>query len=119
MKRGLSLLFAFCAGATSGVSGTSGPLKGIALRSLNLNRYYFVGAASIVSLAGDATKVAVFINEPLFFEETSWMIVLWALLIMPGAVFTGRFINAEIGERAYTALFWAVMVGYTIRLLIL
>jgi uncharacterized membrane protein YfcA len=35
-------LLALCAGATSGFSGTSGPLKGIALRSLGLDRLHLV-----------------------------------------------------------------------------
>ena len=48
-------VLAFASGATSGFSGTSGPLKGMALRQLDLDRAYFVGAASLVSLAGDAT----------------------------------------------------------------
>ena len=39
---------ALISGATSGFSGTSGPLKGVALRSLQLDRQYLVGAASLV-----------------------------------------------------------------------
>ena len=53
-------VLAFGSGATSGFSGTSGPLKGMAIRQLDLDRAHFVGAASLVSLAGDATKAAVF-----------------------------------------------------------
>ena len=37
---------AFVAGASSGFSGTSGPLKGVAIRNLDLDRRHFVGAAS-------------------------------------------------------------------------
>lgn len=117
VKRGSSLLFAFCAGATSGFSGTSGPLKGVSLRNLNLHRFYFVGAASTVSLAGDATKAAVFINGS-FFKEIPFSILMGTVIIMPFAVFAGRFVNQKIGERAYNILFWIVMVGYTIRLLV-
>jgi hypothetical protein len=29
----------------------------------------------------------------------------------------GRWINAEIGERGYTTLFWGVMAGYSWRLI--
>ncbi len=118
VKRGSSLLFAFCAGATSGFSGTSGPLKGVSLRNLNLNRFYFVGAASVVSLAGDTTKAAVFMNES-FFKEIPWSILFGTVLIMPFAVFAGRFVNKKIGEQAYNILFWLVITGYTVRLLLL
>ena len=117
-KRGSSLIFAFFAGATSGFSGTSGPLKGVSLRNLNLDRFYFVGAASVVSLAGDTTKAAVFINGS-FFKDIPWSILIGTFLIMPFAVFAGRFVNKKIGAQAYNILFWLVMTGYTIRLLVI
>jgi hypothetical protein len=34
------------------------------------------------------------------------------------ATFSGRRINFAIGERGYTTLFWAVMGGYTLRLVL-
>jgi ankyrin repeat protein len=34
------------------------------------------------------------------------------------ATFAGRRINRAIGERGYTSLFWAVMAGYTARLVL-
>lgn len=108
--------FALSAGATSGFSGTSGPLKGIALRSLGLDRLHFVGAASLVSVAGDAVKSAVFARASLF-DETSWVIFSLALPIIPLSALIGRRINQSIGERVYAGLFWVVMTGYTIRLL--
>lgn len=116
-KRGSSLLLAFFAGATSGFSGTSGPLKGVSLKNLNFSRFYFVGAASAVSLAGDTTKAAVFMSESLF-EEIPWNTLFGTVLLMPFAVFAGRFINQKIGEKAYNILFWMVMTGYTIRLVV-
>lgn len=116
-RKALALFFAFFSGATSGFSGTSGPLKGVALRSLNLERMYFVGAASIVSLAGDAVKTSIFLRSSLVNHITTLTILLSATLIMPFAVYLGRFINEEIGERSYTALFWTVMAGYTARLI--
>ena len=116
-RKVLALFFAFFSGATSGFSGTSGPLKGVALRSLNLERMYFVGAASIVSLAGDAVKTSIFLRSSLVNHSTTLTILLSAIIIMPFAVYLGRFINEEIGERSYTALFWTVMAGYTARLI--
>ncbi len=116
-RKALALFFAFFSGATSGFSGTSGPLKGVALRSLNLERMYFVGAASVVSLAGDAVKTSIFLRSSLVNHNTTLTILLSAIVIMPFAVYLGRFINEEIGERSYAALFWTVMAGYTARLI--
>ncbi|MDQ3698341.1 MAG: TSUP family transporter, partial [Gemmatimonadota bacterium] len=104
------------AGATSGFSGTSGPLKGIALRGLGLDRARLVGAASAVSLAGDATKAVVFLHASLL-DSAHWPILLWALPLMPITALVGRRINRQIGERAYTTLFWLVIAGYSARLL--
>lgn len=103
-------------GATSGFSGTSGPLKGMAIRQLDLDRAHFVGAASMASLAGDLTKAAVFAEAELLTGE-SLMIALLAVPLMLVATFGGRRINYALGERGYTYLFWGVMGGYTVRLL--
>jgi hypothetical protein len=37
---------------------------------------------------------------------------------MIAATYTGRRINHSIGESGYTILFWTVMAGYTLRLLL-
>jgi hypothetical protein len=110
-----SVFLAFFAGATSGFSGTSGPLKGIALRKLELDRFHLVGAASVVSLAGDVTKASVFCNESIV-QEPAMALMLWLLPLMPLASTMGRKINRELGEKSYATLFWLVMGAYCIRL---
>lgn len=116
LRRAGGPVLAFASGATSGFSGTSGPLKGMAIRQLDLDRAHFVGAASLVSLVGDATKAAVFTGADLLGGQ-SFVIALIAVPLMVVATFTGRTINRRIGERGYTWLFWGVMAGYTVRLL--
>ena len=108
---------AFLAGATSGFSGTSGPLKGVAIRNLGLDRRHFVGAASLVSLGGDLTKTAVFAGAGLL-DETSLWIAACAVPLMALGSLSGRRLNLAIGEPAFFALFWLVMVGYAARLLV-
>ena len=54
---------AFVAGASSGFSGTSGPLKGVAIRNLDLDRRHFVGAASLASIAGDGQGGALRVGQ--------------------------------------------------------
>jgi len=110
-------LLAVGSGATSGFSGTSGPLKGMAIRQLELDRAHFVGAASLISLAGDATKATVFTEAGLLSGD-SFLVALVAVPLMLVATFTGRRINRSIGERGYTSLFWGVMAGYTVRLVL-
>lgn len=107
---------ALAAGATSGFSGTSGPLKGVAIRSLRLDRLHTVGSAALVSLAGDVTKTAVFTEAQLLTAST-YGLALLAAPIMIGATFAGRRFNHSIGEHGYQRLFWLVMGGYTARLL--
>jgi hypothetical protein len=117
LQRVAAPMLAFFAGATSGFSGTSGPLKGIALRNLRLDRLHLVGAASAVSLGGDAMKAAIFAEAALL-DGTALVIALGALPLMPLAALAGRQFNRNIGERAYAMLFWLVMVGYTLRLVL-
>lgn len=110
-------VLAFASGATSGFSGTSGPLKGMSIRQLDLDRAHIVGAASLASLVGDATKTAVFAEARLL-SGSSVLLAVLAVPLMIVATLGGRSINRAIGERGYTGLFWAVMAGYTARLLI-
>ncbi len=110
-------LLAFGSGATSGFSGTSGPLKGMAIRQLDLDRAHFVGAASLASLAGDVIKTVVFADANLVGGD-SFVLALAALPLMLVATFSGRWINRGIGELGYTWLFWGVMAGYTARLVL-
>lgn len=111
-------VLAFGSGATSGFSGTSGPLKGVAIRTLHLDRAHFVGAASLASLAGDATKTAVFVEARIIGTNAAVLAFL-TIPLMFVSTFVGRRINRTLGERGYSALFWSVMTGYTIRLLVL
>ena len=108
---------ALASGATSGFSGTSGPLKGIALRNLELDRFHMAGAASAVSLAGDATKTAIFADAQLLGAEAVMLALVCAPLMLV-ATFTGRTLNRTAGERGYAILFWMVMCGYSARLVI-
>lgn len=104
------------AGLTSGLSGTSGPLKGIALRSLALDRRHFVGAASVASLVGDVTKVGVFFQGSLLDADTARIAVAALPLMLVGTAL-GRQLNRKVGETGFAVLFWAVMSGYSVRLL--
>lgn len=109
-------VLAFGAGLSSGVSGTSGPLKGVALKSLRLDRAHLVGAASVASLFGDVTKASIFADAELLDGSSLWWAVV-ALPLMPVATLLGRSLNRRVGESSYAAMFWTVMGGYTLRLL--
>lgn len=115
LQRAGGPMLAFGSGATSGFSGTSGPLKGMAIRQLRLDRMHFVGAASLASLVGDLTKTAIFAEAQLLGTE-AWTLAVLAVPLMFGATYVGFQFNRSLGERRYTALFWTVMVGYGARL---
>jgi len=116
-RKALAAPLALGAGVTSGFSGTSGPLKGVALRSLELDRRHLVGAASLVSLVGDATKAAVFTQAGLL-GRAELLVVLALVPAMIGATTIGYRFNGRLSERGYSALFWSVMGGYLTRLLV-
>ena len=116
-RRAAAPTLAFASGATSGFSGTSGPLKGIALRHLELDRFHMAGAASAVSLAGDATKTAIFADAALLGPESVAVAAVCSPLMLV-ATFTGRRLNRAVGERGYAVLFWTVMCGYSLRLVL-
>lgn len=110
-------LLAWASGALSGFSGTSGPLKGVAVRSARLDRAHTVGCLCLLSLAGDVTKAAVFTEAGLLTGD-SYRIAAAALPLMVVATAFGKRCNQRLGERGYRQLFWGVMLGYTGRLLL-
>jgi len=117
VRRVWAVFLAFLSGGTSGFSGTSGPLKGIAIRSLQLERFYFVGAASLVSMVGDMTKALVFTQSGLI--SMNHLLLAGALVpVMAVCTLVGRKINREVGEKWYSVLFWTVMGGYLTRLMV-
>lgn len=115
VRKGFAPLLAFVSGASSGFSGTSGPLKGAAIRNLDLDRRHFVGAASLASFAGDATKTAIFAEAQLL-GRTAVLTAVAAVPLMALGTWTGSTFNQKAGEQAFAVLFWTVMVGYSIRL---
>lgn len=114
-RRAAAPALALAAGATSGFSGTSGPLKGAAIRALGLDRRHLVGAASLASLAGDLTKTAVFAEASLLGRDAAALLVLAVPSMLVGTA-AGRRLNSRVGERGFAVLFWAVMVGYSVRI---
>lgn len=108
-------LLALFAGASSGFSGTSGPLKGIALKTQGFNRIQLVSAAAAVSLFGDLTKVLAFTQSG-FYDSSNVRLTLAAIPLMAVAAWLGRRFNNRVGERIFGVLFWAVMLGYLVRL---
>ncbi|MEM9465238.1 MAG: sulfite exporter TauE/SafE family protein [Actinomycetota bacterium] len=117
-RKGFGPVLAFSSGATSGFSGTSGPLKGVAIRNLDLDRRHFVGAASLASFAGDATKTAIFADAELLGRQ-SVLLAVAAIPLMAAGTWTGSTVNNRAGEKKFAVLFWTVMTGYTVRLGIL
>ncbi len=118
LRAGFAPVLAFVSGASSGFSGTSGPLKGAAIRNLDLDRRHFVGAASMASFAGDATKTAIFADAELL-GRGSILLAVAAIPLMALGTWTGSTINRRVGERTFAVLFWVVMAGYIVRLFIL
>ena len=108
---------AIAAGATSGFSGTSGPLKGVAVRSLGLDRMHTIGAAALVSAGADVTKASVYASSGLL-EVWHVQLAMACLPLMIVATYGGRHFAGLIGERGYARLFWLVIGGYVMRLVV-
>lgn len=100
----------------SGFSGTSGPLKGISIRSLGLPRLEHVGLASCVSLVGDVLKVELFAQAGLL-PRIDWYLVAAVLPVMPLAAWVGRRVNERIGEETFRWVFWSVVGAYSLRMM--
>ena len=117
MRNVAAPVLAFGAGATSGFTGTSGPLKGAALRNLGLDRAHLVGGASLASLAGDLTKSAVFAQAGEL-TGTQFRIALFCVPLMVLGTWLGRSFNQAVDESRFAMLFWSVMGGYSLRVIL-
>lgn len=100
----------------SGFSGTSGPLKGISIRSLGLPRLEHVGLASCVSLIGDVLKVELFAQAGLL-PDIEWYLVAVVVPVMPVAAWVGRRVNERIDESIFRWVFWSVVGAYCLRMM--
>jgi len=100
----------------SGFSGTSGPLKGISIRSLSLPRLEHVGLASCVSLVGDLLKVELFAQAGLL-ANVQWYLLAAVLPVMPLAAWVGRRVNQRIDESTFRWVFWSVVGAYCLRMM--
>jgi hypothetical protein len=70
----------------------------------------------VVSLAGDATKAGIYAEAGLLSAQS--LALLGTLFpVMIASTFLGRYLNARVGEKGYSVLFWVVMGGYSLRLL--
>ena len=116
VRKKVSLAISFVAGLLSGVAGSAGPLKGIALKCHVFTKTELVAAASLLSFVTDLTKSAIYL--PATYSQLPWGIVWYSLLVMPIATALGRYLNRRMSETAYDALFYSVMSGYVLRLLI-
>ncbi len=104
------------AAVISGFSGTSGPLKGVSIRSLGLPRLEHVGLASLVSLVGDVLKVELFAQAGLL-PRIEWYLVVAVLPVMPFAAWVGRHVYERIDEATFRWVFWSVVGAYTLRMM--
>ena len=87
----------------------------MASRNLDLDRRHFVGAASLASFAGDATKTAIFAEAQLL-GGNSLLLAAAAIPLMALGTWTGSTFNERTSERSFAILFWTVMAGYSVRL---
>lgn len=99
----------------SGATGSSGPLKGMAIRHLGLPRLEHVGLASAASLAGDALKSGILADAGLLPAMSLW-VVLAAIPMMPLAAWVGLRTNRRISEDTFRWVFWGVVGGYSLRM---
>ncbi|MEJ7737900.1 MAG: sulfite exporter TauE/SafE family protein [Chitinophagaceae bacterium] len=115
IRKKISWLIAFTAGLFSGIAGTSGPLKGIALKCNVFEKLELVAAASIISLVSDSTKSIIYLTRysP---EKFPTEILLFSIIVMPIATGLGKKLNQRLSQTAYDALFYCVLSGYVVRL---
>lgn len=103
------------ASISSGLSGTAGPTKGLAIRSLGLPKTEMVATGSLISLFGDVSKMTVFFYAGAYEGHLMEFIVFIALV--PFACACGYKLNRGTSEGKFRLLFWAIVGAYTLRVI--
>ncbi len=117
IQKSTGIGYAALSGFCSGLSGTSGPLKGIAVRCFYQSKTTLVAAASVLSLATDSIKSGIYLSQ-IPGIAGNMMLLGFGIVIMPFATGLGRYLNQQMSTRVYDALFYTVMGGYVMRLFI-
>jgi uncharacterized protein len=86
IRRHTGMGYAGLSGFCSGLSGTSGPLKGLAVKCYHTIKPEVVASASILSLSTDAIKSAIYLNQ-LTVPAQHWTMVAFSLIMMPLATY--------------------------------
>jgi uncharacterized protein len=118
VRKKISWMYSWLSGFCSGISGTSGPLKGMAIKCLELNKLQIVAAASVLSFATDSTRAVIYLSNYNPLAGTGFNVLLGSICMMPVATVLGKRINHKISDVAYDVLFFSVLSGYAVRLVL-
>lgn len=118
VRKKISWVYSWLSGFCSGISGTSGPLKGMAIKCFDFNKLQIVAAASVLSFATDSTKAVIYLSNYNPVTGTSFDLLLVSICMMPVATVLGKRINQKISNVAYDVLFFSILSGYVVRLVL-
>ena len=118
VRKKISWMYSGLSGFCSGISGTSGPLKGMAIKCLDLDKLQIVAAASVLSFATDSTKAIIYLSSYNPLVGNSFSLLLVSICMMPVATVVGKRINHKISNVAYDVLFFSILSGYAVRLIL-
>lgn len=118
VRKKISWIYSWLSGFCSGISGTSGPLKGMAIKCLDLNKMQIVATASILSFATDSTRAFIYLSNYNPLAGNSFNLLLASICMMPVATVLGKKINHKISNVAYDVLFFSILSGYVARLVL-
>lgn len=118
VRKKISWMYSGLSGFCSGISGTSGPLKGMAIKCLDLDKLQIVAAASVLSFATDSTKAIIYLSSYNPLVGNSFNLLLVSICMMPVATVLGKRINHKISNVAYDVLFFSILSGYAVRLIL-
>jgi len=118
VRKKISWLYSWLTGFTSGISGTSGPLKGLAIKCTDLDKLQIVAGASVLSFTTDSTKAIIYLSHYNPVKGDSLNLLLVSICLMPIATLLGKKINHNISNPAYDVLFFSILFGYVVRVVL-
>jgi uncharacterized membrane protein YfcA len=94
-------------GLTTGLVGTGGALRGLALAILNLEKNAFVAVSSSIDLGGDFLRMVIYLNNG-FMDWAQWHYI----PLLGVAAYSGTFIGKALLKRIDQKIFEKFVAGF-------
>lgn len=103
LPAGAATIVTAASGFLTGLVGTGGALRGLALISLRLEKNQFVFTSSAIDIGGDFLRLGIYLSEG-YMDWSLWRYLIWLGLAAISGAWVGRHLLAKIPQTSFDRL---------------